>query len=581
MRDATLATFTKDRKPTPAEQTLIEATRLGEVALINLRRPTERVEADVVRTDLIAWLAMGGGDGCRPSGAGVTLQGAWVAPPAGAEEFDLRGERLTVDLALWNCHIAAPLMMLGAKTQTLALSGSKLAAADSDGDALVADGAEIGGNLFLAAHEGDRFEADGAVRLLGATIGGVLDCVGAKLVAGANAVEGAALIADGLSVTGSVFLSAGADHRFEANGAVRLPGATIGGNLTCVGGRFRGDMVLQNASVTGALQAWDAGPGAPQPLFTGDVYLSYAKLGRLADAEHAWDDAELILDGLTYDGFSGNRFPKTASARVAWLGKQRPSELLDDFRQQPWRQLQKTFEEEGETTEARRVAVAWERQRRRAGRVMPLRLAPLETPSLARRLLRLVGWPIRAPINLAFHAIHRFYGFSVGYGYFNTRGLLFAIAFWALGWWIFAAAWNDGAVAPPLPFVLASKAWTACDTPFKTGAPTPYPHTAACWVASGKPGERFYQFSPALYSFDVFLPILTIEQEESWAPTLGRGAEIWDSWVTRRLRGWFGLGARPMTLGDIAWSYRITHEILGYVLSAFILAGLTRLVRDR
>lgn len=94
------------------------------------------------------------------------------------------------------------------------------------GQALNADGLKVDGDVILR----NAFRAKGAVRLLGATIGGNLDCDGGEF----TNVDGEALSADGVKVDGGVFLRNG----FRAEGEVRLLGATIGGSLECDGGEF-------------------------------------------------------------------------------------------------------------------------------------------------------------------------------------------------------------------------------------------------------------------------------------------------------------------------------------------------------
>ncbi|MEV0066112.1 hypothetical protein [Amycolatopsis sp. NPDC050768] len=99
------------------------------------------------------------------------------------------------------------------------------------GSALDADGLQTDGAMFL----GDGFRAtgagpNGAVRLVGAHIGGQLSCRSATL----HNDSGPALDADRLQTDGAMFLVKG----FSATGArragaVRLHGAHIGGQLSC------------------------------------------------------------------------------------------------------------------------------------------------------------------------------------------------------------------------------------------------------------------------------------------------------------------------------------------------------------
>jgi hypothetical protein len=86
--------------------------------------------------------------------------------------------------------------------------------------------ARIGGAVLL--NEG--FESEGAIRMVGAEIAGDLDCCGAKLKA-----RGIALFADCVKVGGNVFLKEG----FESEGEIQLPAAEIKGNLECDGAKLK------------------------------------------------------------------------------------------------------------------------------------------------------------------------------------------------------------------------------------------------------------------------------------------------------------------------------------------------------
>ena len=90
---------------------------------------------------------------------------------------------------------------------------------------LFADRLEAKGGVFLRG-----VKATGEVRLLGAKLGGDLDCTGATFRAEKDAKGNPrdALAADGLEAKGGVFL-----RDIEATGAVRLLGAKLGGNLEC------------------------------------------------------------------------------------------------------------------------------------------------------------------------------------------------------------------------------------------------------------------------------------------------------------------------------------------------------------
>ncbi len=104
----------------------------------------------------------------------------------------------------------------------LNMNGTTLA--DNSLASLSADGLEVGGGLYLAG----RFNAAGGVRLTGARVGGQLTMSGAHLTSDV----GPALDADGLRVESNLYLDGG----FTATGvgpggAVVLAGARVGGRL--------------------------------------------------------------------------------------------------------------------------------------------------------------------------------------------------------------------------------------------------------------------------------------------------------------------------------------------------------------
>ena len=110
---------------------------------------------------------------------------------------------------------------------------------NDSGPALVADSLQVGLGMLLRAGSPPSAPASGgAVRLTGAHIGGSLECDGASL----RNDSGPALSADGLQVGLAIFLRRG----FTATGAgelgaVRLLGAHIGGSLDCTGASVRND----------------------------------------------------------------------------------------------------------------------------------------------------------------------------------------------------------------------------------------------------------------------------------------------------------------------------------------------------
>ena len=228
---------------------------------------------------------------------------------------------------------------------------------NDSGPALLADGLQVGQAMFLRG----RFTATGsgkhgAVRVPGAHIGGQLDCTGAIL----RNDSGPALTADSLHVGQDMYLT----PRFTAtgsgkHGAVRLPGAHIGGQLSCSGATLGNDSgpalaadglhVGQGMYLSGGFTA--TGGGADVAVDLTGTRVGGALLFDLGGLKHATDsDRLLAVDGLTYAGV-----PKLVSARD-WL------ELLRhgtrDYAAQPYQQLAAGYRALGDDRQARQILIA-------------------------------------------------------------------------------------------------------------------------------------------------------------------------------------------------------------------------------
>ena len=135
---------------------------------------------------------------------------------------------------------AGVIWLMGARIAgTLDMNAARLVNRTDDGQGVVlaADTAEIGGSVLLR----NGFTAEGAISLRGTRIGSSLECDGATLANATADGAGIALAADHAAVGGAVLLRNG----FAAQGAISLIGARIGGNLECDGAS------LSNATVDG------------------------------------------------------------------------------------------------------------------------------------------------------------------------------------------------------------------------------------------------------------------------------------------------------------------------------------------
>jgi hypothetical protein len=262
-----------------------------------------------IRAGLIAFLARASDARAPMPGRGLRIAGAWIDRGA----LNLDGAKLSGDLGLLWCRFDQAPILRGAACASIYLNGAAL-------PGLEGDGLRCSGSLFMR----NGFTATGAVWLLGAQIGGNLECIGATL----NGGGGYALNADRARVTGGVFLKGG----FTATGAVRLLGAQIGGSLDCIGATLNGDggdaLNVDRARVTGSMFL-KGGFTA-----TGKVRLLGAEIGGNLDCNGATLNGgggyALGADGarVTGDVFLNAGF--TATGEVRLLGAQIGGDLACD-----------------------------------------------------------------------------------------------------------------------------------------------------------------------------------------------------------------------------------------------------------
>jgi sRNA-binding regulator protein Hfq len=161
---------------------------------------------------------------------------AWLCTYPDASKFlthrgiVLQGARIDGELDLHYAKIDVPLHFRGcAFAASINLKHADLKSLTLSGThtlAIAADGLKVEGDVYLR----NGFRAEGELRLPGASIGGDLDCTRGQF---SNPGKDA-LSADGIRVEGDVFLRNG----FKAAGEVRLLGASIGGDLDCGNGEF-------------------------------------------------------------------------------------------------------------------------------------------------------------------------------------------------------------------------------------------------------------------------------------------------------------------------------------------------------
>ena len=209
-------------KLSEAEEKLFQAVVEGKVADYSAESDADNdpagaadwSEERVLDAQRIVWLCIDPQASALVTHRGIRVTGARIDG-----DLDLSFAEVQSLLRLLRCAIRGRIDLIHTAVRMLVLSGTHTGP-------ITADGLKVQGGVLLR----EGFKAAGELRLLGATIGGNLECNGGEFVN----QQGHALSGDGLKVEGSVFLREG----FKAEGEVGLLGATIGRNLDCSGASF-------------------------------------------------------------------------------------------------------------------------------------------------------------------------------------------------------------------------------------------------------------------------------------------------------------------------------------------------------
>lgn len=241
----------------------------------------------------------------------------------------------------------------------------------------------------------------------------------------------------------------------------------------------------------------------------GEIVLSAAEVGSLVDGDDlsCWQDGRHSLDGFRYDRIAGCT---AAERRIAWLKLQWDDDLKKDFKPQPWEQLIKILREMGHPAEASEVAIAKQEQMRAAG---------------------LIKGRVRGPL-------HWIYGALAGYGHRPLHAVGWMITVWLLCSVAFYGGRHAGLMGPSDPLIHASAQWDNCGAP---GEMDVMAKQKPFWTSSGctLPSE-YTTLQPALYSLDLILPLVDLQQETDWSPIVSNeaGQPLWAGHALRVLM-WF------------------------------------------
>jgi hypothetical protein len=273
-------------------------------------------------------------------GGTLCFDGANLTNPNG---IALNAEGIQVDQTLVcrnGFYAQGEINLIGAHVGTrLGFDGANLT--NPTGAALNADGIQVDLSVFCR----DGFTAQGEIRMVGAHIGGTLCFDGAIL----TNPTGAALNADGIQVDQTLVCTDG----FTAHGEIRMIGARVG-QLD-----FTGATVTNPNGLALSLQWVSAVSLVLQPQVPPDgvVDLTNARVGSFIDYPESWP-TEMRLRGFTYEVLENVWV--SVRTRLRWLDLHR-----DGYAPGIFDQLAAAYRQTGHVEEARRVAIAKQRRRRR------------------------------------------------------------------------------------------------------------------------------------------------------------------------------------------------------------------------
>lgn len=308
--------------------------------------------------------------------------------------------------------------------------------------------------------------------------------------------------------------------------------AEVTGVLRCQSARFDGDFDCEGARIGGGF-FWES--------ISGKIYvldLTETSVAHLSDDTASWRCVETPkLSGFRYDSIQSDM---TVQERLSLLARKwergipchfTTAPKRKDFDPQPYSHLAKVYDTMGHRGDAAKVRL------RRDVRLASARLARAITGST---------WSSTAILSvlLAFvsYLWSQLYRLTFGFGYAPFRALGTALVILLATYVLAENTYQRGEMAPASPVVLTSAEWLAaaqagCAGPKEQGCTMPL----RLWE-QGSVGYRDYEtFSPALYALDLFLPLDTLAQEESWAPSKDRGpwgwTLYWGRWLIQ-LSGW-------------------------------------------
>jgi hypothetical protein len=471
-----------------------------------------------VRSTFVRFLVLGGDETTPVHENGVRLSGCTL-------EGDLnflgcQGERR---LVAQNCILDGYFEASGARLRRLNLDNTKIVGVERNSqarEAFAADDCHFVDGLSL-----ERVVANGEIRIENSEVFGNILLSGST-IKNPNHLDDRgifknrgiyALNLDGTTVHGTLVI----DNGFKSFGEVRMLGARIHGDINFHDGSFmnlNGDAIsCDRLIVQGAFFFRNI------LKIEGDIRLNSAVISTLSDDWCSWNMAKSIsMEGFKFSRIGG-RSPIDWEMRAKWLKKQPP----DHFALQPCAMIINILKESGHTENAKKLIVAIERHKRSMSDIQNKLIGQRneQTESIFRNF-------IHKNLNKISVAKHIFLDYVTGFGYRPMWTILWALGIVLIFGEVFYV--ESGHFGPTNPLIYNYNSLSQCGPVGDLGK--------LAWTDCRLPPE-YTTFQPFVYSLDLFLPLVDLQQDRDWAPIISRssGEMIWDGWWIRILM-WLEIG---------------------------------------
>ncbi len=551
----------------PFEKRLVAACARGEVCEPDdwdEKRPEAdaATEANIVRAELIRFLALGGDDEHPVHELGVSISGCFIKG-----KLNLDNSEKICAISLTKCRFSDDFSIKNSTVGEIVLDGSFLNGFDGTSS-------HFKGSLSAK----DEFENEGQFKFVKSIFDRDVNFNGSKFKCKKiNNKNDISINGNRSIIYGNVYMGAlrnsdtleiskqnSSITKFKSIGEVRFYGADIYGDLILTCGDFSNingvALDLAHSKIRGCIYFYyhffnhiDMEPDEFH--IDGALILNSATTHSISDSYKTWDTDiksgnnkfQYTLHGFTYKIFEPGS-PLEAAYRTRWIINQTQLLKIKDantdklvvpwlFLAQPWEQIIKTLREMGYPNEAANIAIKKQHQIKD---LMYLKNTINQTTKLINKFFYVkhsIGRFLR--FNL-----HRIYYYIIGYGhrpiwtvYWMTAVCIFcSIAFYY--------GRHSGVFGPTNPLIHASASFDICGAqgdmkPIEEGQEEkekkPYWTSSKCLMP-----PEYTTFQPFLYSLDLILPLVDLQQDSDWAPIVSnaKGETLWAGHVLRWLM-WF------------------------------------------